>query len=98
MTLLMKPVPLAHALLGKEQMFTIISQQDCKWCVKASDLLTERGYYDHKIVYLEDAPWLKALFKELNVSSVPQVLYKDIVRIGGYEDLVKWLYHADNNV
>lgn len=68
--------------------YTIYTKDDCKWCVKAKELLQVMGldYYEKDLnnpKYFEE-------WKALGVKTVPQVM-KEEVLIGGYEKLRKYL-------
>lgn len=72
-------------------MFYIITKENCKWCDKAKDFLESRGE-EYRAVVLEDNPFLLELLLNQGFNTVPQVFYGR-QRIGGYEDLVKYLDH-----
>ena len=69
-------------------MFRILSQPNCPWCIKVEKLLTDNN--------MEFTSWqppidvLRPLAELLNIRTVPQV-FRDGVRIGGYEDTVVYL-------
>jgi glutaredoxin len=68
-------------------MFFILSKPNCPWCDKAKDILTEKEL-DFEV--WEPNGDLKKVAKMLNIKTVPQI-FKEGVRIGGYEDLVSYL-------
>lgn len=72
-------------------MFYIITGENCKWCTQAKELLDSRGE-DYKLVPLQDNPYLVELLLSQGLKTVPQVFYGR-QRIGGYEDLAKYLDH-----
>ena len=72
-------------------MYTVITQQDCKWCTKAKDLLFERGL-PFEVYPLEDHRFLVDVFPKLKLKTVPQIWDRHIY-VGGYEDLAKYLDH-----
>lgn len=68
---------------------TVYSMQNCPYCVKAKNLLTQRGLkYD--VVMIDewpDAEW-DALVKKSGMKTVPQI-YVDEKLIGGYTQLAE---------
>ena len=72
-------------------MFFIITGENCKWCDLAKQELNSRGE-DYKEVSLKDNIYLLELLLQQGLKTVPQIFY-DRTRIGGYEDLVKYLDH-----
>jgi glutaredoxin len=68
--------------------YIIYTKDDCKWCVKAKELLQVMGidYYEKDLSnpkYFEE-------WKALGVKTVPQVM-KEETLIGGYEKLERHL-------
>lgn len=74
--------------------FTIYSKHGCKWCIKAEELLKERGY-NYRVLYIDQPEhWSTVNFVEFreifpDAKTVPQITMFET--IGGYEDLVKAL-------
>lgn len=68
---------------------TVYSMQNCPYCVKAKNLLTQRGVkYD--VVMIDDwsdEEW-DALVKKSGMKTVPQI-YSDDQLIGGYTQLAE---------
>ena len=65
--------------------FTIITQKNCKYCMKAAHLLDDAGL-DWEGVPLVDAHVIRTLFGMANLTTVPQILRPDGTLIGGYEN------------
>jgi glutaredoxin len=70
--------------------FTIITQKNCKYCLKASQLLDDAGL-DWEGIPLVDAPVIRTLFGLANFTTVPQIFRPDGTLIGGYENLRAYL-------
>tara|TARA_R100001463_G_scaffold35572_1_gene77284 strand:+ start:130 stop:372 length:243 start_codon:yes stop_codon:yes gene_type:complete len=74
--------------------FTLIGKTDCMACSKASGLIRDRGgvvnYYA-----INKAKWIVDLMKKANIMTVPQIWNEEGKYIGGYDDLVKYLYKGD---
>lgn len=68
-------------------MFHIISDDDCKWCVKAKELLKEKNI--HFTEWKASEPAGFAIAQILHLKTIPQVFYNGTL-IGGYTDLVKY--------
>lgn len=66
-------------------MFTVYSKDNCPFCVKAKQLLTQRGhqYKEIKVSSPDELP-------NPSMRTVPQIMY-DVLFVGGYDDLVKKL-------
>lgn len=66
--------------------YTVIGQDGCPWCVKATDLLEDKGlnwiYYN-----LDLEKWLVTLMKEAGYTTVPLIFGPDNKVIGGYTEL-----------
>ena len=74
----------------------IYSKPMCPWCVKAKEELKRRHmhYVEHVVGKDLTREELVAILPE-NVKTVPQIFIND-VRIGGYEDLIRWFdKHSD---
>jgi glutaredoxin len=72
-------------------MFYVITSESCDWCTKAKEFLDSRDE-SYTLVPLEGKPYLVELLLNQNFNTVPQIFYGRH-RIGGYEDLVKYLDH-----
>jgi glutaredoxin 3 len=68
---------------------TVYSMQNCPYCVKAKNLLTQRGvqYQVEMIDEWPDDQW-DALVKKSGMKTVPQI-YVDDQLIGGYNQLAE---------
>jgi glutaredoxin 3 len=68
---------------------TVYSMQNCPYCVKAKNLLTQRGvpFAVEMIDEWPDAQW-DALMKKSGMKTVPQI-YLDEQLIGGYTQLAE---------
>lgn len=70
--------------------YTVIVQDDCPWCVKATDLLESKGldcfYYN-----LDLEKWLAILVKKAGFTTVPIIFSPDNKVIGGYTELKEFL-------
>lgn len=66
--------------------YTVIGQDGCPWCVKATDFLEDKGlnwiYYN-----LDLEKWLVTLIKEAGYTTVPLIFGPDNKVIGGYTEL-----------
>tara|TARA_R110001599_G_scaffold2107_6_gene11266 strand:- start:1385 stop:1612 length:228 start_codon:yes stop_codon:yes gene_type:complete len=73
-------------------MYTILSAPNCRWCIKAEELLKDEGlpYVTYDISAPENKLRREILLKE-GLRTVPQVYSPDDDLIGGYEDLVIYL-------
>jgi len=70
--------------------FTIITQKNCKYCLKAAKLLDEAGL-DWEGIPLADAPVHRTLMGMANLTTVPQIFRPDGALVGGYENLQAYL-------
>ena len=70
--------------------FTIITQKNCKYCMKAAQLLDDAGL-DWEGIPLVDAPVHKTLMSMANLNTVPQIFRPDGELIGGYKALEIYL-------
>jgi len=70
-------------------MFTVYTKSTCSYCVKAKQLLSSKSieFLEKNIETQELRLELLARYPE--VKTVPQIYLGD-VRIGGYDDLVKY--------
>ena len=63
----------------------VFSKQDCRWCVKAKELLASK-----KVTYIEydvlESEYAQDLFISNKFKTVPQI-YIDDKHIGGYAEL-----------
>ncbi|QPG06966.1 glutathione S-transferase N-terminal domain-containing protein [Salinimonas marina] len=77
-------------------MLTIYGSKGCTFCVKAVELLTEKelpfDYYDIKVPEQKDK---LDFIKNQGLRTIPQV-YQGDTHIGGYQELVRYLNHADS--
>ena len=66
---------------------TVYTTDNCPYCLKAKQLLSERGvsYSEIKIGWDDDADW-DALFEKSKMRTVPQIFNGDTL-IGGYTEL-----------
>ena len=73
-------------------MYTVLSSPNCKWCLKAEELLGDEGlpYVTYDLSLPENKLRREILVKE-GLRTVPQVYSLDDDLIGGYEDLVIYL-------
>ncbi len=69
-------------------MFTILTKEDCPWCDKAKEFLTEKGEDFVSSSYRDDPLYLK-LMRKAGLKTVPQIWHNDEY-IGGYEALVAY--------
>jgi peroxiredoxin len=79
-------------------MYVVYTKDACPWCVKAKQLLLDCGleYKELKLGIDYDREELRKLVPEDIIRlTVPQVFVYN-TRIGGYEDLVKYL--EDHNI
>ena len=78
-------------------MFQIYGTDNCIFCLKAKELLTNYNKEYTFINVAEHGDVTAAFFEKFpNVSSVPQIVYDGVdrgyeVHIGGYKELEKWL-------
>lgn len=69
--------------------FVILGRENCPWCDKAKELLTEKEHSFHYLdVMKEDA--LREFLLQNGLDSVPQV-YRDGEYIGDYAELENYL-------
>ena len=74
-------------------MYTIITKDNCPWCVKAKDLLKNHNipFKELNIPYSFSQEEFYTLIKKHNTTkTVPKVFYGEEL-IGGYEELVDWV-------
>ena len=73
----------------------IYTQDMCGYCTAATEEFKSRGwkYTSHNIYYEDNYDNLKALLS--NVKTVPQI-WIDGVHIGGYDELMEWLFVPSN--
>lgn len=69
----------------------VYSKQNCPWCVKAKQLLTEKGVEFEEILFGTPRALNKEMISEAvgqPINTVPQIIL-DGTYIGGYTDLAK---------
>jgi glutaredoxin len=69
----------------------IYSKDHCPWCVKAKQLLTEKGVQFEELIYGTPRALNKEVISEAvgrDVNTLPQIIL-DGVYIGGYTDLAR---------
>ena len=74
-------------------MYTIISTDNCPWCVKAKDLLKKHNipFKELNVPYSFSQDEFHALVKKHSTTkTVPKVFFGEEL-IGGYEELVDWV-------
>ncbi len=73
---------------------TVYTMEFCPFCVRAKDLLKQRGLHFEEILLSmdDDASW-DALEKKTGMKTMPQILHGEKL-IGGYNDLVS-IDHKD---
>jgi len=66
---------------------TVYTTDNCPYCLRAKQMLSERGipYEEIKIGWDDDAEW-EALYKKSELKTVPQIFSGDTL-IGGYTEL-----------
>jgi glutaredoxin len=69
--------------------WVIITKEDCPFCERAKDLLTDRGI-TYLVFNIDIFPPFRNFIKYQGLTTVPQV-YKAGERIGGWEDLARYL-------
>ena len=75
-------------------MYTVITQPGCAHCIEAKMLLNiaEIAFQTFDIS-LNENKWMKALLKQGNVKTVPQIYSDDGSLIGGNRELTELLEH-----
>lgn len=76
-------------------MFFIYSKPSCPFCVKAKELLDQRGVEYEEIDVTLDEVALSFIKEEMNLRTVPQIFDGNAVHIGGYDDLVEHYKQED---
>ena len=73
-------------------MFEVYGTKDCRFCVKAKEIL-ERYHKEYNFIDVAENDDVSAAFfkKFPNVQRVPQITLDDGHWIGGYKELEKWL-------
>lgn len=76
-------------------MYTIYGKSNCPFCVKAKELLDQRGVEYEEIDVTLDEVALSFIKEEMNLRTVPQIFGHNATHIGGYDDLVEWFKRED---
>lgn len=71
-------------------MYTIWGTETCSWCNAAKELLASKNE-PYEFILIRSSNLMEFLDKTNDVKSVPQIFSPTGERIGGYEDLVKYL-------
>ena len=77
-------------------MFEVYGSKDCRFCVKAKEIL-ERHHKEYTFIDVMENDNVFAAFSKKfpNVNRVPQILLDDGFHIGGYRELERWLNHTE---
>ena len=77
-------------------MFEIYGSKDCRFCVKAKEIL-ERHHKEYTFIDVTENDNVFAAFSKKfpNVNRVPQILLDDGFHVGGYRELERWLNHTE---
>ena len=77
-------------------MFEVYGSKDCRFCVKAKEIL-ERHHKEYTFIDVMENDNVFAAFSKKfpKVSRVPQILLEDGFHIGGYRELERWLNHTE---
>lgn len=70
-------------------MLTIYSKENCPWCVKAKDAMTQCGI-EYEEINIEQDKGARDFLMHAVLKTVPQIFYDDEY-IGGYEELADYL-------
>jgi len=90
-------------------MYTIITKDDCEWCVKAKNLLQENHILFDEISIPQHAPRhgespkqnllskeeFYGLVEKYNTTKTVPKIFKGKVLIGGYKELEDWIENQD---
>ena len=75
-------------------MYQIYTTKTCPWCVRAKQLLDQRGLAYEEIDVSTDRALQEEMIQRSGRQSVPQI-FASSLHIGGYDDLVKSFDNAD---
>ena len=83
----------------KKRSFYLYTTPDCPFCVKAKELLDDKGYSHLAMELGWEHPTLARLKEEMDWGTVPMVFElegRDHKFVGGYDDLVILLERAED--
>lgn len=73
-------------------MWTVISQDNCKFCMDAIDELKKRGHtYVLYNIKDDSSLWVRTMVKMAGLRTVPQIFTPKGTHIGGYTQLMEHL-------
>ena len=74
-------------------MWTVVSQDNCKFCMDAINELEKQGQR-YVVLNLKDEEhaWVRTLVKMAGLRTVPQIFTPNGTHIGGNEDLFRHFY------
>lgn len=75
-------------------MYTLVGKTNCTWCDRAELVMNDCGI-DYQKLDMAEHPWIKTLFIDLNLNTVPQVFDHNGNLIGGFEELVQHVNNID---
>jgi len=80
-------------------MFYILTKDNCSWCEKAKELITDLGE-TYKELNIKDSPIVVLLVKKAGLTTVPQIWVdtpdgKEYV--GGGLELIEWIKESQVN-
>lgn len=68
-------------------MYYLLTKDDCPWCNKAIEHITDNLREEVRVYNLDDHPMLVKLMLHSGLKTVPQIWVNNI-HIGGYSELV----------
>ena len=69
-------------------MFTVISRNNCPFCLKAKELLSGNGIFFREFnLEEEENRWLLSLVRQADIKTVPQIYDMSGRYVGGYTEL-----------
>lgn len=71
-------------------MYTLITRNNCVFCVKAKGALTGASL-DYREINIEDERWMLTLIKQAGHTTVPQIYDPTGNHVGGYTELIETL-------
>jgi len=80
--------------MSNKRTFYLYSSSDCPFCIKAKNLLDQRGYIHIEMELGWDHPTLIRLKEEMDWKTIPMIFElqgRDHKFVGGYTDLVQYL-------